>query len=867
MARYFVGNGTNWSSTASWATSSGGASGASVPDSTQDVILDLNSPGNLTIDVASSCLSLTITSGFTHTVTHNAFTLTIGGTTAGAGNVALSFPSSGWTYTLANAATSAISFSSTVTSTTQTVDFGSKTTGNVSFNANATSGYQLVNNGFTCVAPATVTLTQGALDTNSKTCSWGLFASNNSNTRTLNLGSSAITLTGSTAWDMTTSTNMTLNFTTAALTFTGNNVSFLNGGAAPAVIFYPSVTFSGSGSATIAGSGGNFANLTRIGTATKTDSLVVQVARTVSVPGTLTLSGNSTTNRLLVSSGNAGISTCFCLASNPTLTNVDFLDIVMAGTTNYYPNPSFEDDTAGYTASNGTVDTSTAVTAQSGSQIAKVTSNGGGGISFYRNINPFWDTYLITAGQQYTASAYVQAASTTRALHIILNWYNSAGTNLGSASGSNANSVAGSWTRISATATAPTNAVGCLVQVVCSTTPANGEVHYIDAIQLTQSSGTVTYAECAFTGTSLGDCGGNTGIVFDAPATQTYASVAGGNWSTAANWTSRVPLPQDSVIVGSGTTGTLVADMPRLGAGLNFTGFAGTFNFSINTSIYGSLTFSSTMTVTGALTPILGGRSAGLTLTSAGKTFPAGLTLNGGYQGYYTIQDPLTLVGTLAVNSGTFDNTANNTVSVGAITGTGTSGLYRTVLLGSATYSLTSLSGTILNFQVTGNRNQTSCQNATFVVTTASASSRTLFPNGLTYGTLTYTVAGSTGALTFSQAVMGSWDTINFGDVSNARTLTLFAAGTLTIRTAFNVNGTSGKLMTINSSTPGTQTTLTKSSGIISCDFLSIQDSAAVGGTAWYAGANSTNVSNNSGWVFTAPPPTPVYTTSLIMGV
>jgi hypothetical protein len=37
-------------------------------------------------------------------------------------------------------------------------------------------------------------------------------------------------------------------------------------------------------------------------------------------------------------------------------------------------------------------------------------------------------------------------------------------------------------------------------------------------------------------------------------------------------------------------------------------------------------------------------------------------------------------------------------------------------------------------------------------------------------------------------------------------------------------------------------------------DYLSIKDSNATGGAAWYAGTHSTNVSNNLGWTFTAPP-------------
>jgi hypothetical protein len=47
---------------------------------------------------------------------------------------------------------------------------------------------------------------------------------------------------------------------------------------------------------------------------------------------------------------------------------------------------------------------------------------------------------------------------------------------------------------------------------------------------------------------------------------------------------------------------------------------------------------------------------------------------------------------------------------------------------------------------------------------------------------------------------------------------------------------------------------LSKASGTVSSDFLSISRSTATGGAGWYAGANSTDGGNNSGWIFTAPP-------------
>jgi hypothetical protein len=43
--------------------------------------------------------------------------------------------------------------------------------------------------------------------------------------------------------------------------------------------------------------------------------------------------------------------------------------------------------------------------------------------------------------------------------------------------------------------------------------------------------------------------------------------------------------------------------------------------------------------------------------------------------------------------------------------------------------------------------------------------------------------------------------------------------------------------------------------GYVNVNYLSIQDSGVTPATTtWYAGANSTNVSGNTGWIFTARP-------------
>lgn len=94
---------------------------------------------------------------------------------------------------------------------------------------------------------------------------------------------------------------------------------------------------------------------------------------------------------------------------------------------------------------------------------------------------------------------------------------------------------------------------------------------------------------------------------------------------------------------------------------------------------------------------------------------------------------------------------------------------------------------------------------------------------------------------------------LNFSDASNARVLQFQAGLTHIFTGSFNVQGTSGKNMTVQSISFAVHT-LAKASGTVSCDYISVFQSTAGGGAGWYAGANSSNLGTTTGWIFTAPP-------------
>jgi hypothetical protein len=65
----------------------------------------------------------------------------------------------------------------------------------------------------------------------------------------------------------------------------------------------------------------------------------------------------------------------------------------------------------------------------------------------------------------------------------------------------------------------------------------------------------------------------------------------------------------------------------------------------------------------------------------------------------------------------------------------------------------------------------------------------------------------------------------------------------------FNLSGSPGIINTFNSTTPGTQWNIRRSSGTVYLDYISLTDSNAGGGAVFAYGPNSSYLTNNSGWI------------------
>jgi len=167
---------------------------------------------------------------------------------------------------------------------------------------------------------------------------------------------------------------------------------------------------------------------------------------------------------------------------------------------------------------------------------------------------------------------------------------------------------------------------------------------------------TIAGAAAPVSGTRLGDGKGNSGITFGAGVTRYWNLAAGGNWS-AIGWAAssgaspainNFPLAQDTCLFEA--TGLNSASTVTVNADYNI----GTIDMSARTSntmtlsvsspanIYGNWINGTGTTLSSSTTMTFAGRTS-QTITSAGRTFTQGFTINTP-GGSVTLQDALTLL-------------------------------------------------------------------------------------------------------------------------------------------------------------------------------------------------------------------------------
>jgi len=127
----------------------------------------------------------------------------------------------------------------------------------------------------------------------------------------------------------------------------------------------------------------------------------------------------------------------------------------------------------------------------------------------------------------------------------------------------------------------------------------------------------------------------------------------------------------------------------------------------------------------------------------------------------------------------------------------------------------------------------------------------TFIGGGGSYGTLNVV---STAPATVIVNITGS-NTFENITTTALPTIFNFTAGTTQTVRAFTASGRNNiATVTLKSSVPGTQASLSNPNEVISVNYLIISDSNATGGASWYANSTSVNGGNNTGWNFTGPP-------------
>jgi hypothetical protein len=608
--------------------------------------------------------------------------------------------------------------------------------------------------------------------------------------------SGSLTLLAGTVWSATGAN--TFNSTSAGRTITTNGVT-ING----------AITFSGAGGAWTLGSALTSTSTITVSTGTFSTSVsnysitlsgrFTHNGGTLNLNGsTLTLSGAGFANGYLGAGGtiNAGTSQI----------NFSNADVYFDGASKTYYNVSFTSTTRGAcTVRGGNTYNNLTVAARSASGVSPVTFNAN------QTIN---GTLTLSVGTDATYRTLIAAES-----------------------------------------------LGTTCTLTCAAISTLSDVDFRDI--------TIAGAASPVSGTRLGNCKGNTNITFPAAKTVYWNLAAGGNWGGAIAWATtsggtpainNFPLAQDTAIfeatgLNSGATVTF-----NSGYNINTVDISArtsnTMTLDCNAagpSVYGDWTNGTGVTIANSnvnLSFFILGRNT-QNFTSAGVVFPISFNISSP-AGTVILQDALTTTSgstsAFALASGTLDLNGKT------LTLSSANGQFRT---NAGTKNLTFNGGTLLitsvgpqaafhNITPTGFTTTAGTGTGTISLTSATAK---IFTGAGTIFNCTINQGGA-GALN----ITGSSTFTNITNTYNATGATsiLFTAGTTNTFANWNASGASGRLLTIGSATAASHT-LSKASGTVNADFLSISRSTATGGATWNA-ANSTDGGNNTGWIFALAP-------------
>lgn len=265
-----------------------------------------------------------------------------------------------------------------------------------------------------------------------------------------------------------------------------------------------------------------------------------------------------------------------------------------------------------------------------------------------------------------------------------------------------------------------------------------------------------------------------------------------------------------------------------------------TFAGSSALNVFGNFTITADITRTYIGTITFSATTTGKTITTNGETI-GGATVFNGVGGEWTFQDDYNAgVQAMTLTNGSLV-TNGKTVTSGSLSSNNSN--VRSLTLGASTWVLRS-TGTIWNFATTTNLTL-DVGTSTLQVNDVGASSKTFAGGGKTYNDLKILGGGAgaviiTGANTFNRI---------YTDGGGTKSITLPGSTTTTLLSGVGLgNGTNVITFTASAGSA----TVSKSSGTVSWDYVSLTNIPSAGGATFYAGANSTDGGGNTGWSFTA---------------
>ena len=366
--------------------------------------------------------------------------------------------------------------------------------------------------------------------------------------------------------------------------------------------------------------------------------------------------------------------------------------------------------------------------------------------------------------------------------------------------------------RIQVAATSTTGiGVGTSITLTVATVATLADVDFRDIVAA-GASGT-------WSGTRLGNAGGNSNITFNAGVNKYWNLAAGGNWTSTA-WAltsggavsvNNYPLAQDTVIIedtGLTTGNTITFNenfwLGTIDASTRTTAFTLASSTSILT-IFGSYTIPSVATVTGTGSWYFQGVGVTQNITTNGDTITFPINCNGSPTNIVRLVGNLTTTNSVTLQQGTI-NLNNNVLSVNSFDSNNSA--VRTLAFGTGKIVLTATTGTVLSMSTVTNFTYTGTSR---IEVTASGAGRTITPPAtgaveanvlniyVTTGSDTVTVGGAARFLNFD--LTGFSGTLTYASTARYFGDLVFSSG-MTL-------GSIGSTGFIFAKTSGTQTITT----------------------------------------------------------